>query len=434
MSRAHVVTLGCDKNRADSEGIAGRLVGMGLSLADSPESAELIVVNTCGFIREAVRESIDIVLEMAEHKKTGRCKALVVAGCMSERYRDGVLKDLPEADHVVGVGELEKIAEIAAGFSPGGAHGVAGEPRLLAREALGRPHVAYLKIAEGCSSNCAYCTIPSIRGPYRSRPMEEIAAECRGLAELGAREIVLVAQDTALYGQDIYGAKQLPGLLRLLADAGAPRLRLMYAYPEHVTAKLMEAMAELDCVCKYIDMPMQHCEKRVLSAMGRGGGKYELEGLVRVMRANIPGLFVRTTLMVGFPGETESDFESLCEFAKTMRFERMGVFPYSQEDGTPAAKMPQHSERLKKARYRKLMRLQQEIHMEVQRGMVGSRVEVMVDEFLPDGGGYAGRAYFDAPEVDACIRFSSDSPLRPGELCEVDVTEADGYDLRGVRI
>ena len=433
MSRVYLFTLGCDKNRVDGETMLGTLVGEGFQIAEEPESAEAIVVNTCGFIQDAVKESIDAILELAEHKNRG-CKALVVVGCMSERYRDDIKKDLPEVDAVLGAGEHEKIAQTVRSLTGKPAsisHGIEN-PRLAARSAAQNPHIAYVKIAEGCNTNCTYCTIPSIRGPYRSRPIEDISAECRSLVSLGAKELVLVAQDTALYGKDLYGKMKLPELLAELSTSGARWLRLMYAYPENITVRLITAIASIENVCKYIDMPLQHCEGKILKAMGRGGGRYEMERLIRVMRENIPGLSIRTTLMVGFPGETDEDFESLCDFAKTQRFDRMGVFPYSQEDGTPAAKLlPQTEEKTKRARYRKLMRLQQKIHFEKQKALVGQVIEVMVDDFLPEESVYVGRPYFDAPETDGAIYFMSEKNLNKGDFCRVHVTKAQGYDLGG---
>ena len=447
MSRVYVVSLGCDKNRVDGEVMIGCLRSAGYDIVDSPMQALAIVVNTCGFIKDAVQESIDLILELAEYKNTHVCEFLIVVGCMAKRYKNEILVDIPEIDAVLGVGEYEKIVNIigsklkidATGrASPAPTkNGLAHEyrnqnPRLAARIDVKHPHIAHVKIAEGCNTNCTYCTIPSIRGPYKSRPMEEIITECKMLICSGAKELVLVAQDTALYGEDIYGIKRLPELLEQISATGAKWIRLMYVYPEHITPKLVFAIAEIDNVCKYIDMPIQHCEDKILKLMGRGSGKLELANLIRVMRETIPGLHIRTTLMVGFPGETARDFSNLCDFVEQVRFDRMGVFPYSQEEGTPAAAMKaQVKESVKKSRYKRLMQLQQAIHFEKQEFLVGKVIEVIIDEFLVDEGIYIGRPYFDAPDTDSVVYFSSDINFEPGDFCNVLITESDNYDLRG---
>ena len=438
MSRIYVLTLGCDKNRVDGEVMIGSLRLAGYQVVDSPDIASVIIVNTCGFIRDASRESIEMILELAEYKKTHGCRALVVVGCMAERYKDEIIKDMPEIDVCVGVGQYEKIAEVVREFIEPTI--LSGESflntpqniRLAARADTKMPHTAYVKIAEGCDTNCTYCTIPSIRGAYKSRPIEDIVSECRQLVDSGVKELILVAQDTALYGQDIYGVMKLPELLTEISKTGVAWVRLMYVYPEHIKSTLIDALSSIDCVVKYIDMPLQHCEEKVLKKMGRGSGKYELMSLIRVLRERIEGLAIRTTLMVGFPGETEEDFDNLCDFVEEMRFERMGVFPFSQEEGTPASKMEhQVKENKKKARYKKLMLLQQKIHFASQKSFVGKSLRVIVDEFLADEGTYIGRAYFDAPETDSVIFFTSEIPLAPGDFCDVLITKTNGYDLVG---
>ena len=437
MSRVYVVSLGCDKNRVDGEVMIGCLRGAGFEVADSPHTAYAIVVNTCGFIKDAVQESIDLILELAEYKNTHECKFLCVVGCMAQRYKDEILKDMPEIDAVMGVGEYEKIVDIIRSGISGKIHAddappISANPRIAARADAKMPHIAYVKIAEGCNSNCAYCTIPMIRGPYKSRLVEEIVEECRLLVEDGVKELILVAQDTALYGQDIYGAKKLPELLEEISKTGVPWIRLMYVYPQHVTPKLIDAISGIENVCKYIDMPLQHCEDKILQKMGRSGGKYELMNLIRVMRDRIPGLYIRTTLMVGFPGETDEDFNCLCEFANQMQFDRMGVFPYSQEDGTPAAVMkPQVKDSIKKSRYKKLMLVQQKIHFEKQKSLVGQVLTVITDDFLTEESMYVGRPYFDAPETDSVICFTSENPVQIGEFCDVLIASSNGYDLQG---
>ena len=433
MSCVYVVSLGCDKNRVDGEVMIGCLRNAGYEVVDSPKQAQAIVVNTCGFIKDAVQESIELILELAEYKKTHICEFLIVVGCMAQRYREEIFTEIPEIDEVMGVGEYEKIVEIVGARLAARLDASATvNPRLAARTDAKHPHIAHVKIAEGCDTNCTYCTIPSIRGPYKSRPMEEIIAECSSLVESGAKELVLVAQDTALYGEDIYGTKKLPELLKKISATGAKWIRLMYVYPEHITPKLLSAIAEVDNVCKYVDMPIQHCEEKILKSMGRGSGKYELTNLIRVMRETIPGIYIRTTLMVGFPGETAQDFNCLCDFVEEVRFDRMGVFPYSPEEGTPAAVMTnQVKESTKKTRYKKLMQLQQKIHFEKQKSLVGTVLEVIIDDFIPDEGCYVGRPYFDAPETDSVVYFSSDVNLSPGNFCHVLVMESENYDLRG---
>jgi len=438
VSKVYLLSLGCDKNRVDGEVMVGTLRVAGYDVVNNPEDAAAIIINTCGFIRDAVQESIDTIFELAEYKKTGRCRALLVVGCMAERYKAEIKETLPEADAIAGVGEYDKIAEILAKYIKPAEKNppeFAGPSRLAARRDAEASHAAYVKIAEGCDNKCTYCTIPMIRGGYRSRPEEEILEECRLLAEAGAKELILVAQDTALYGTDIYGAKKLPELLLKVAKtSGAKWIRLMYAYPEHITPALIDVMAENPEICKYLDMPIQHCENGVLSRMGRGGSKRDLEQLIRVLRDRVPGIALRTTLMVGFPGETAEDFENLFEFVKEIKFDRMGVFPYSQEEGTPAATMPyQVDEELKQERLSRLMALQQDIHFEKQRKRVGQVLPVIPDETPETSGGeYIGRTQADAYGVDALVYFSSREEIFPGQIVDVKITAADGYDLRGV--
>lgn len=442
IGKVYFASLGCDKNRVDGEVMIGTLRMAGYEVLNNPEDARAIIINTCGFISDAVQESLDMVFELAEYKKSGNCRALVIAGCMAQRYKDEIKKHIPEADAFVGVGENEKIAEVVAGLigNPAGGnaddmHGKSGDAllaRLFARRDSEASHIAYVKIAEGCDNHCAYCTIPQIRGAYKSRPKEEILEECRVLVEAGATELVLVAQDTSLYGTDIYGAKKLPELLREIAStSGAQRIRLMYVYPEHITSALIDAIAETPQICKYIDVPIQHSEDSVLFRMGRTGGKRELEQLICVLRDRIPGIAIRTTLMVGFPGETEENFRNLYNFAKKNKFDRMGVFPYSREAGTPAAEMPcQVKEETKQERLHKIMVLQQKIHFAKQREYVGQTLPVIVDIY--ENGYYIGRTQYDAYEVDAVVNFSSQTKLNLGQIYPVKITAAEDYDLRGV--
>jgi len=432
-ANVYLVSLGCDKNRVDGETMVGTLINAGYSVVNEPEEAAVIIVNTCGFIREAVEESINLILELSEFKTEGNCKALVVVGCMAERYRDEILEAIPETDVIVGVGDYENIAATV-----GNIVGVklsskkTKHARLAARADDPTPHIAYIKIAEGCDNHCTYCTIPSIRGPYRSRTMEDILEEAQALTKAGAKELVLVAQDTALYGTDIYKEKKLPELLRLLAaESGAVWIRLMYAYPEHITEELITTMAELPQVCNYIDMPIQSSRSNILKRMGRGGSTKKLMELISLLRKRMPDIAIRTTLIVGFPGEDIVDFESTCDFVKKVRFDRMGVFPYSQEEGTPAAAMPkQTSENVKQKRLAEIMGLQQRIHFRKQMSQVGKVLDVIVDAVDSDGT-YTGRSRYDAFDVDSVVIFTSDTPLSVGDICNVEITDSYGYDLKG---
>jgi len=431
------VSLGCDKNRVDGETMIGTLRTAGYQVINEPAEAAAIVVNTCGFIRDAVQESIDLILDLSEHKTDGECQALIVVGCMAARYRGEILQAIPETDVIVGVGEYENIAEVVEnliGAPPLSEKTTSTIARIAARSDDVTPHIAYVKIAEGCDNYCTYCTIPSIRGAYRSRSMEDILHECKALVNAGAKELVLVAQDTALYGTDIYGEKRLPKLLRLLAkESGATWIRLMYAYPEHITDELIQAMAALPQVCKYIDMPIQHSENSVIKRMGRGGSKEKLLELVQKLRDKMPDIAIRTTLIVGFPGESSRDFENMMQFVREVRFDRLGVFPYSREDGTPAATMPQQvRESTKQDRLAAIMDLQQRIHFEKQEAQAGKILDVIVDS-VNENGEYTGRTQYDAYEVDAVVNFSSDIKLSQGlgDICKVKILGSDQYDLRG---
>jgi len=442
------MSLGCDKNRVDGEVMVGTLRLAGYDVVNNPEAAVAIIINTCGFIRDAVQESLDMVFQLAAHKRDGNCKALIIVGCMAQRYKNEIKETIPEADAIIGVGEYDKIADVVASLIGPATSGNGFETydeashdrstalpsagaRLSARTDAEASHIAYVKIAEGCDNHCAYCTIPQIRGGYRSRVMEEIVEECRVLADAGAKEIVLVAQDTALYGTDIYGEKKLPALLREIAEkSGAEWIRLMYAYPEHITTELIDTMAEIPQICKYIDMPIQHSEDSVLSRMGRAGGKQALKEIIQTLREKVAGITIRTTLMVGFPSETVEDFRNLYRFAREMKFDRLGAFPYSREEGTAAATMPQQvKDEVKQLRLSRIMALQQKIHFAKQRALVGQTLSVMVDS--QHEGEYTGRTQGDAYEVDAVVNFTSPEKLKQGEIRKVKIIAADDYDLKG---
>jgi len=434
MSNVYLVSLGCDKNRVDGEVMIGTLRNAGYAVIHDPAAAKAIIVNTCGFIRDAVQESIDLILELSEHKTAGECQALIIVGCMAQRYRAEIEESIPEADVIIGVGEYEGIADVVAGLIGPGTNKMQSTElsRLAARSDDITPHIAYVKIAEGCDNCCTYCTIPSIRGAYKSRPMQDIASECKQLVAAGARELVLVAQDTAFYGTDIYGEKKLPALLREIAQtSGATWIRLMYAYPEHITDELIDTIAKLPQVCKYIDMPIQHSEYQVLKPMGRKSSKESLIQLIERLRQRMPEIAIRTTLIVGFPGELTAIFARLHKFMKQMQFDRLGVFPYSQEEGTPAAKMAnQLSESVKTKRMESLMDTQRQIHFEKQAQYVGRTLPVMLD-FKNENSEYIGRTQWDAYEVDAIVTFSSDDTLIQGKVYQVKILGRQQYDLRG---
>ena len=436
MSTIYLVSLGCDKNRVDGETMIGTLRTAGYTVVNDPAQAKAIVVNTCGFIRDAVQESIDLILELSEHKTDGTCQALIIVGCMVARYKDEIKVSIPEADAIVGVGEYENIAAVVREYigEPTGTKLDGELVRLAARADDITPHIAYIKIAEGCNNHCTYCTIPAIRGPYTSRPIEHILEESQQLVAAGARELVLVAQDTAQYGIDIYGEKRLPELLQKLAEtSGATWLRLMYAYPEHITPELIATMAKLPQVCKYIDMPIQHSEDSVIQRMGRAGSRAKLVKIISDLRTAMPDIAIRTTLITGFPGETAEDFKNMYSFVQEVKFDRLGVFPYSREDGTPAATMPkQVRQDVKESRLNRLMALQQEIHFKKQEDMVGRTVAVMVDS--QEGDMYTGRTQWDAHDVDATVTFTSKkaaTPLPAGVVYSVTISASNLYDLKG---
>ena len=435
MIKVFLVSLGCDKNRVDGEEVLGHLLQEGYILADEAEDADAILINTCGFIKEAVQESLDMIFSLAKYKKEGKCRLLIVLGCMTQRYKNEAAKALPEADAIYGINEIEAILGKMKEVLGRNVNTPAciDRPRILARIKSNIPHIAYIKISDGCDNNCTYCTIPIIRGGYRSRPMEDILSECQDLIKAGAKELVLVAQDTALYGTDIYKEPKLHELLRKMAELeGITWVRLMYAYPEHITDEIIQAIKELPFVCKYLDMPIQHSEPKILAKMGRKGNKRSLEELICKLRKEIPGIIIRTTLMVGFPGETSSEYDRLCEFVEKMKFDRLGVFPYSKEEGTPAASIkPQVRLATMLARKDELMMLQQAIHFSKQSARVGMKINVMVDA-KTDNNMWLGRSMGDAYEVDTVVYITGASNLSVGDVISVRIVQSVGYDLKGV--
>ncbi len=432
------ISLGCDKNLVDTERMLGLLGRDGYTFTDDEQEADIIVVNTCCFINDAKEESINTILEVAGLKETGRLKALVVAGCLAQRYKQEIMEEIPEVDAVMGTaayGEVSRVLEqILGGGTVACFPDIDKTPRLGVGRVLSTGgHYAFLKIAEGCDKRCTYCIIPSLRGRYRSVPMEELLEEAGAMAAQGVKELILVAQETTLYGVDLYGKKMLPELLhRLAAIEGLCWIRLQYCYPEEITDELIEAVASEKKICHYLDIPIQHASDRILGRMGRQTTQGELRRQIGKLRERIPDLALRTTLIVGFPGETEEDQEELLAFVDEMEFERLGVFTYSEEEGTPAAGFQdQVPEEVRARRRDEVMELQQGIAFGKSEAMVGRALEVMVEGKVADEPAYVGRTYMDAPDVDGYIFVNSEKLLMSGEFVRVKVTGALEYDLIG---
>ena len=441
MARVYFESLGCDKNLVDSEVMLGLLRKEGYDFTDDEREAELIIVNTCAFIGDAKKESIDTILRLAACKE-GRCRALIVTGCLAERYKDEILKELPEIDAVLGTASYDHICEVADRVMQAGPEAEtpsvfedksrqvpAGLPRIL----TGGGYYAFLKIAEGCDKYCSYCAIPFVRGHYRSVPLEALRSEAAQLAAKGVRELILVAQETTLYGTDLYGRKALPELIRSLAAVpGIAWIRLLYGYPEELTEELIDVMAEEPKFCHYLDLPIQHASDAVLKRMGRRTSQAELRERIARLRERIPDIALRTTLMTGFPGETEEDHAENLRFVQEMRFDRLGCFAYSREEGTAAYRMPgQVPQRVKEKRRREIMQAQQRIAFETAQEMKGRELTVLVEGQLAGEGTYVARTYRDAPEVDGLLFFDSPAVWLSGDLVKVRVTGARGYDLYG---
>lgn len=433
------VSLGCDKNLVDSEVMLGLLSKKGYAITDFEEEADVIVINTCCFIHDAKEESVNTILEMAEYKKSGQCKALVVAGCLAQKYKEEIFEEITEVDSILGTTSFDKIVEAVEEALEGTGHSnLIGDPNYLAvvdekRMVTTGGHFAYLKIAEGCDKRCTYCIIPSLRGSFRSVPMEKVLKDARDLVEGGVKELIIVAQETTLYGQDLEGRKMLPELLKEICKIeGLYWVRLMYSYPEEITDELIQVMAEEEKICKYIDLPIQHAADWVLKRMGRRTTQAELKETIGKLRAAMPEIAIRTSLITGFPGETQEHHEELKEFIDEMEFDRLGVFTYSVEEGTPAAAMPdQHDEELKKERQADLMELQQEIAFDLANDMIGRELLVMIEGKVADENAYVGRTYKDAPNVDGFIFVNTEEVLVSGDFARVKVTGAMDYDLIG---
>ena len=438
------VSLGCDKNLVDSEEMLGALRERGYQFTDDEDEADAAIVNTCCFIMDAQKESIEQILALAERRTEGKLKALIVTGCMAQRYKEEVLREIPEVDAVIGTTSEGRIAEILDEIlqkgGPAGSGGyllVDSEDKRTGttaeRVVTTGGYYSYLKIAEGCDKCCTYCVIPSIRGHYRSVPMEQLLDQARLLASKGIRELILVAQETTLYGTDLYGHKALPELLRKLAGIpGIEWIRLMYCYPEEITEEIAQAMRDIPQVLHYIDMPVQHASDEILKRMGRHTDRQELTEKIAMLREMMPDICLRTTLITGFPGEKEEDHRALLDFVREMRFDRLGVFTYSKEDGTPAARMsPQIPARVKKKRQKELMLLQQQIAFEAAQKMEGCVLDALVEGQLVGEHVYLARTYKDAPGIDGALFIETQRELMTGDLVKVKVTGSREYDLIG---
>ena len=433
------ISLGCDKNLADSEEMLGLLTAGGHEITDDETQADAIVINTCCFIKDAKEESVETILEMAEYKKTGSCHALVVTGCMAQRYQKEIIQEVPEVDAVLGTtsyGDIVKaLEEAVAGnhfeefrdidYLPD-----TGSKRVLTTGG----HFGYLKIAEGCDKHCTYCIIPKLRGRFRSVPMERLVAQAEDMAEQGVKELILVAQETTVYGKDLYGKKSLHILLKKLCEIRGIRwIRVLYCYPEEIYDELIETIRDEKKICHYLDIPIQHASDRILKRMGRRTSKQELIDIIGKLRKEIPDIVLRTTLITGFPGETEEDHEELKEFVDEMEFDRLGVFTYSPEENTPAAEMAdQVPEEVKEERRDELMELQQEISYDRGQDRIGQELLVMIEGKVADESAYIGRTYGDAPKVDGYIFVQTGELLMTGDFSKVRVTGALEYDLIGV--
>ena len=438
MMKVLFIALGCDKNLVDAEVMLGLLASRGYKMTDFEEEADIIVVNTCCFIQDAKEESIEQILEMAQLKRKGNLKALMVTGCMAQRYEQEVMNEIPEVDAVIGTTSYDKILDVMDEV-------LAGEQSLLIESPDHNPvtttkrllttggHYAYLKIAEGCDKCCTYCIIPKIRGSFRSVPMEDILAEAKDLARGGVKELILIAQETTLYGVDLYGEKRLPLLLKELCMI--PELcwiRVLYAYPEEITEELLLTIKEEPKVCNYLDIPIQHCNNQIMKRMGRKTTKEDLVKMIQQIRRILPDVALRTTLITGFPGETREQHEELLDFVREMRFERLGVFTYSQEEGTPAASMEgQLLKEVKETRRDEIMEAQQEIAFRTGESLIDQEVLVMIEGNVADENAYVGRTYRDAPGVDGLIFVNTNTTLVSGDFAHVTVTGAIEYDLIG---
>ncbi len=443
-----VVSLGCPKNLVDSETMLGLIHEENYEITNDPSEAEIIIVNTCGFIESAKEESINTILQMAEYKKSGSCKYIIVTGCLSQRYAEELFNELPEADAIAGVEVYDEIGSIIKRVMNGERFIMLERSKpdviyttketFLPRILTTPSYTAYLKIAEGCDNCCSYCAIPKIRGPYRSKPMEQVLKEAKALADNGVKELIVVAQDTTRYGEDLPGGKLLlSDLLKELNKIESLKwIRVMYCYPNNFTDELIETFASLDKVCKYVDLPLQHASNRLLASMNRYDTREEVETLLAKLRKRIPGIVIRTTFIVGFPGETDADFEKLKEFVEQQRFENAGVFAYSQEEGTVAGAMPnQIPDEIKQERYHELMALQAQISEGIHKDTEGQTLEVLVEGIEEDGSGlHYGRSYREAPDIDGLVFIENPGDIKPGCFVKVNILQGFTYESVGERI
>ena len=432
------ISLGCDKNLVDSEVMLGILADRGFEMTDTEDDADIIIINTCCFINDAKEESINTILEMAEYKKTGPCKALIVTGCLAQRYKQEIVDEIPEVDAVIGTSKYDEIFD-AVDQALKGSHFLDVDdldrlPSVPGKRILTTGgHYAHLKIAEGCDKHCTYCIIPKIRGNYRSVPMEQLLAEAASLAEQGVKELILVAQETTLYGMDLYGKKSLHILLQELAKIKGIRwIRILYCYPEEIYPELIETIRDEKKICHYLDMPIQHASDAILKRMGRRTTKAQLKETVSLLRKEIPDIVLRTTLIAGFPGETQEQHEELMEFVDEMEFERLGVFAYSPEENTPAASMPdQIPEEVKEERRDAILELQQEIAFDKAADMVGRTLYAMIEGKVSDEPAYVARTYADSPDIDGYVFVNTGEMLMSGDFVKVKITGSAEYDLIG---
>ena len=443
-----VVSLGCPKNLVDSETMLGLIHEENYEITNDLSEAEIIIVNTCGFIESAKEESINTILQMAEYKKSGSCKYIIVTGCLSQRYAEELFSELPEADAIAGVEVYDEIGSIIKRVMNGERFIMlerskpdviyTSKETFLPRILTTPSYTAYLKIAEGCDNCCSYCAIPKIRGPYRSKPMAQVLKEAKALADNGVKELIVVAQDTTRYGEDLPGGKLLlADLLKELNKIESLKwIRVMYCYPNNFTDELIETFASLDKVCKYVDLPLQHASNRLLASMNRYDTREEVETLLAKLRKRIPGIVIRTTFIVGFPGETDADFEELKEFVEQQRFENAGVFAYSQEEGTVAGAMPnQIPDEIKQERYHELMALQAQISEEIHKDTEGQTLEVLVEGIEEDGSGlHYGRSYREAPDIDGLVFIENPGDIKPGCFIKVNILQGFTYESVGERI
>jgi ribosomal protein S12 methylthiotransferase len=437
MTKVGFISLGCSKNLVDSEVMLHNLHAAGFEITPNESEAEIIVINTCGFIESAKREAIDNILDAAYLKENGKCRHIIATGCLVERYREEVMNELPEIDALVGIGSLDDIAEACKAVMRGEKYtsfkdkesSYLGGERIITTG----PHTAYIKVSEGCDNLCTYCAIPLIRGKHRSRPIDDIVAEAKTLEAKGIKEINLIAQDTTRYGLDLYGEYSLARLVKeITKETNIPWIRLLYCYPDKITDELIDELRTNDRLLKYMDIPVQHISDSVLHRMNRHGGKSLILDAIKRLREGVPGIVLRTTAMVGFPGETEEDFMELCEFVKTVKFERFGAFTFSPEEGTKAAEMDdQIDEQVKQDRYDVLMQTQLTVSEEKTAEMVGRTLTVLCDGYDSESEVYYGRSYADAPDVDGKVYFKSEQQISIGDFINVYVTEALDYDLVG---